>query len=529
LPQFKNAEQINKFIKKTNFNTIKIKQKNIKDIYYDNWDYIIQRELEKQFIIDTWEELYTLTTKELNLVKRVINEVALIYKNPAERKALLTEQTDNQEEQIDERYNQIIEESMLDVVMKSVNRFTELLNNLLVRPVWRNGKIQYDMYLFDNVEIITDPEDWKQIIAVKYYMGLQLPFYDNQHSGLVDDTPGANAKLMSYNVPDDFNDREYDTFKYAYLWTLENKDELTGRYRESYIYKIEQVNEQGQEQITEKKENPYKDKDGYPILPFVLFKKEYPVDRLLNFTVGDDLKDLTINTAINLVHYNALVKYTAWKQKYIVTDDIDSIPAQLNMAPQGVAVLPKRQDGSVELGTWDQESDLVKYWNALIERVKTGLAQYGLDADSFQRSGNGESGIKLKIKKEGIIERRQDQIPLYREYEHQLFEMTRIVNNYHSTDEISDKAEFQIDFGEIKVENDSMEEANVWQTEITNNVSTPVDWIMQNNPDLDDEQAREIFEKNKAINGGNLGNIPTQPIKNPRSENALREEEEEEI
>ena len=52
------------------------------------------------------------------------------------------------------------------------------------------------------------------------------------------------------------------------------------------------------------KPNPYTDIDGNPVLPFILFSKTYPIDTLLDFTTGADLVDITIVTAINLVHLN---------------------------------------------------------------------------------------------------------------------------------------------------------------------------------------------------------------------------------
>ena len=517
--EIKEVDYINNLIKNQSTNVRKWAVKNKKDIYFDNWDYIIQETLNDQYLYDTYKTLLLLTTKELNIFKRVINEIALVYYREAKRKAVIG----NEEEEIieDQVYKELMENSMIDIIMKTVNKMTEITNNTIVRPVWRDGSIDYDLFTFDNIEILTDKEDWKKIIAVKYYINLELPFYD----GINTETGTAKMGNNNYTTPSGAINNQFGAYSYSYLWTLENKDKTTGKYRNSYIYKFKKINNSLKEEMIEKKVNPYVDLEGYPILPFVLFCKNYPIDDLLDFTTGDDLLDLTIQIAIEYVNYNVMKKYNSWRQKYVITNDPDSIPNDLSLSPERVAVFPKRIDSSVEVGIWDQESDLKSFFDTIINRITLAVAQYGLDAESFQRSGSAESGIKLKIKKEGLIERREEKLPLYREYEKQLFELTRIVNNYHNPNKIDINAEFKIDFSDIKTESDPMESANVWTSKIQNNVASPIDWIMQENEDLDEDEAMLVYEKNKAINGKNLGNIPINPFQR-RPENAINQTEE---
>jgi hypothetical protein len=504
------GEKINETIKKLAANTIKWVVKNQKDIYRDDWDYVIQRELDTQFIKDTFKDLCLLTTKELNLLKRVVNEISNVYMEPAERIAVVGADKEGKPKN-DAVYEELLEKAQIHTVAKAWNRYTNLTNNLLVRPVWRDARIDYDIHTFDNAEILTDDEDWKKIIAVKYYMGLQLPFYD----AFVDSDAGAVATFSDpkKKLPQGALMGQFDEYTYSHLWTLEDKDKTTGQYMKSFVYKFRKNTGSNTEELVEVENNPYIDKDGHFVLPFVLFSKVYPVDKLLDFTTGNDLLDLTINTAINMVHYNALVKYSAWKQKYIVTENPQDIPENIGLAVQRIAVLPTRKDAATTVGIWDQESDLKDFWETLLDRLRTGLAQYGMDAESFQRSGSGESGFKLKVKKEGLQERRRDQIEMYREYERQLFDVTRIVNNWHNNKNISDTAEFKIDFGDIDYPSDATEEANLWTTKIMNNVATPVDWIKNDNPDLDDKEAMKEFQENKKINSLTIGGVVAEDIK----------------
>jgi len=268
--QFKTAQEINALIKEQAKNTIKWSQKELKDIYRDNWDYIIEQELSNQFTIDTWKDLHTIISGEFNILKRIINEIAIIYKEVPERTAVLSE---GENPKIDERYEEILKESDINIIMPIVNKMTELLNQCLVRPVWRNGKIEYDLHLFDNTEILTDDKDWKKIKAVKFYIGQRLPFYSGRFS---EDTDGNTSQFFDITRPQETTEDINTHWEKAYLWTLEDYNEEAKRYTNSYIYTIKPLGK-GKEEVVKKENNDYRGKDGYPILPFVLFQKNYPV------------------------------------------------------------------------------------------------------------------------------------------------------------------------------------------------------------------------------------------------------------
>ena len=495
------AKEINEQIKAQSRNTIKWSVKNLKDIYKDDWDYIIQDEIRRQFVIDSYDDLKILETKELNLLKRVVNEISTIYKNPAERQAILSESEDKII--TDEVYENIVKKSNLHVVQKAVNRYTNLTNNVLQRVVWRDNKIDYDIMTFDNCEILSDPDDWKKIIAIKFYMGFKLPMYDDNFKNVTQD-----GKVQNPQAPQNISNSQFEDYSYSYLYTIEGEN--------SYIYKYQKIGKEGK--LVERKDNPYKDKEGNPVLPFVLYTKNYPVDGLLDFTSGSDLMDLNINVAINMMHLNTLIKYSSWKQVYMATSKPASIPNNIAMAVNKVMVLPLDKEGRGQIGTLDIQSSIKEFWETLLDRMRTGISQYGLDAESFQRSGSGESGIKLKIKKEGLMELREDQLPLYRESENKLFEITRIVNNYHNIKKINENATFNIDFGEIKFQSDEEAEARTWTIKIQNNVSTAIDWIKADNPDLDDDKAEIKYKENKAINQSSKGGVVIQPLNKPEDQ-----------
>jgi hypothetical protein len=77
----------------------------------------------------------------------------------------------------------------------------------------------------------------------------------------------------------------------------------------------------------------------------------------------------------------------------------------------------------------------------------------------------------------------------------------RSVWNYHNSDKMIDvKAKLKIDFGEIQFPLSMDERGRNMSINIMNNIKTPVDFIMDDNPDLTKDEAIKQYNENKAFN-----------------------------
>jgi len=470
----KNAQQISEYLRKVNSYQYKWAVKNLKDIYRDAWDYIIEDELRKQFRAESVNAMHI--TKEMNIMKRVVNEISMIYKQPAERSALVGDTEDAVYQEISDG---------LDVVMKNVNRYTNLTNATLLRVVWRDG-IDYDIINFDNAEILTDPDDWKKIIAIKFYVGATLPAEkDNE----VISTWGGTGMGTH-------NSGGYMKYSHGYIFTTDS--EAIDEPMRGKIIRFESDGKTG-ERYTSTEDSPYK-KDGQTVLPFVLFTKSEPVDTLIDYTSGSDLIDINVVTAMSLIHINALIKHQSWRQLAITTQNPEKVPEGYAIAPDRIITLEGDRDFTPRIDVLDLQANIRSLYDVILDRVRAVIAQYGVDADSFTRSGNAESGYKLRVKKEGLLEIREDQLPLYRQAERKLFEITRIVNNTHNTRKINEQAEFSIDFAEMQFSSSPEEESRDWILKITHNAASVADWVRDINPDLTEDEAVQTVNDNRTIN-----------------------------
>jgi hypothetical protein len=152
----------------------------------------------------------------------------------------------------------------------------------------------------------------------------------------------------------------------------------------------------------------------------------------------------------------------------------------------------------------------------LVKRVVNVLAGYGMSPQNFTMSADAASGFSLKISNIGKIEARQAQLNMYRLKEHEMFEVERIIWNFHNPGkQIADDVEFEIDFAEMSFPKDPAEQVKMDEFELRHNVITEIDLIMRKNPDLDEEQAIEQWKKNKEFNQAALPQMGIQPFQQP--------------
>ncbi len=511
--------------------SVKVAVHELIKIFRDNWTDLIECELSDQFTAATYKNLQWLTTQELNILKRVIKELSTIYKTPAERQALIESEVEKEgvktlEKQADEAYDNVMQESNIDFVMPATNNYTNLINHTVVKAVWRDSRMEYDLLNFDNVEVFTDPVDWMRIVAVKYYIGLKLP-------EVQDMKVSKNTKQVG--VPNDYDitTNELQDYAQARVYTFDDisaegiiENGQATRLEAGKIYHIQPNG--NDEKIIMTEDNPYKDEDGKPLNPFVIFDKEYPVGERFDFSTGNDLRDLNINIALLLVYINSAEKYQSFKQIVAIVKDKKNIPNPLRLDPAAALILEGDEGFTPSVNTMDLQLDIKQKIENLKDRIFNCLAGYGISPENFQMSASPQSGFALKISNIGKLEAREAQIPQYRRGERKLFDVTRIINNAHNTEQISMSAKFSIDFADPDFPMSPDEKIKKDEFELKHNIKTDIDLIKEDNPDLTDEQAERKYRENKAVNEANKPIIGLAPIQQPGGNNGMQDNEEEE-
>jgi len=112
------------------------------DMYRDKWEPMIKAELKKQFSKTSMDKLLPLITTECNIVKKVTDETAMVYKNAPQRTVKVNDEDVP-------RWREIEQEAKANLFWKENNKYTRLCNHTLTKVVSRNRKIEYDLYTPD--------------------------------------------------------------------------------------------------------------------------------------------------------------------------------------------------------------------------------------------------------------------------------------------------------------------------------------------------------------------------------------------
>ena len=407
------------------------------DLYHDDYEEIIREKMKELFCKANINRLYYHVNQSQNILKRVINEISTIYKVEPQR--------DYNE---DKRYEEILGYLDLNTKLKKVNCYVNLLNECLIKVGERKGKIVYD------------------IITPNMCMVLQ-----NE-----DDPTEADAIIYTTTS---VNDVSKTDILYHY-WDVE------GSYRIfDGGFKLKKIVYDPEDPRATKGRSPYIDKKlKQYVMPFVVFRRQEPDSAFWDQDTGRDLYNATIMTGIKMTLLDYYFKVATFKQIYTVGDVVE-IPNNQISDPLTIF----RVSGeNATVGLLDMQINMNQLKEAIEFQINSVINNYGISADMWTLTPGEMSGRALKIKNERLLEIRENQLPFYRKAELELFEITRIVNNAHFSQKISENVEFSIDFGELEWPEDPKEELKLDIMKWGMGLYPTAQLYMKYNPDITDQK-----------------------------------------
>ncbi|MHB8053688.1 MAG: hypothetical protein ACYDH3_00325, partial [Candidatus Aminicenantales bacterium] len=374
------------------------------------------------------------------------------------------------------RFEALKDEIDMDTRMKRVNRLANLTNEVLVRPGIRKGKIVWDIITPDICTVIQDENDPTEITAACWRRTLA-------------NTMGSS--LIEYEYMDDL----------GYWGILDNNFRPM---QEGWFYTPN--------------DTPYRDADGRPVMMLVPIHRQSPECDFWDGDSGRDLYNAAVMLGIKMTLCDYYFKNASFKQIYTIGSNVELADKQrldpLTMIK--VFVDPQTQG---EVGVLDLQNRIDLLLGALTYQVNSVINNYGISADMWTMSIAEMSGRALKIKNRALLEQRQEQLPVYRKAEAELFRRTRILNNAHARfyrwEKIPDQAEFSVDFGEIEWPDDPIEEMDILTRKLKSGIISLARFYQHFNPDVKDEKLAE-----KAITE-NLNNLKALRDANPTLDEAL--------
>jgi len=365
------------------------------------------------------------------LVRMVIDRLAMVYKEPAIR--YLDKKT------ADKNYQKLLEGSNINRQCKLWHRFAKLLDTVYVKPTWRRGHLEYDIFPPHLILVKEDPEDFLRAAEVRY----------NESRG------GETYHVI-------WTDEEH--------WVRKKSGEAPPEL------------------------NPWKGVNRYGVLPMIPLRLRETEN---HFGEGDtQLVDMAekINILLASTYFNAIMQ--SHGQAVAVNFDFQEGEEILMGPDKIIQVKDVTKDMVIPDFKFVHPQPSVKDSMEAIDRmIKTAAVMRGLPASSVSIEGGVESGSARAIAHWALLELRADDIEFLRPFEKELFEISRRVWNFHSPDKI-DEAQFGVDFPEPRAPVEELQELEAKQIKYKFGLWTPVDDMIDEDEGIDEAKAIEIIKHN---------------------------------
>ena len=392
-----------------------------------------------------------------NLTKKIINQLAVAYLEPATRyvvvpKATQTQGTetiqigDKKAEQDNDIYQEILALSNINSASKDWNRLAKLLTTVYVGVMYREGKIEYELFPPHSIEVKAQDDDYLEPALVQY-------------------------------------DRKFGKETLTYVWTptehrIVDKD---NRMVESL--------------------NPWVGVNKYGVIPFLPCRLSVPGD---HWGEGDT-ELVSVNEKIDILIasmvYNAIMQ--SHSQPFGVNLHLDDREAgELQTGPGRVIEVNdvSKEDALPSFEFVTPQPAIEANVRAIDWMLKALALSKGLSAQSVSPEVSESSGVSKMVDLNELRERRRDDVEFLRPFEKRLFDITRIVWNTNEEKQISDDAVFGIDFVEPELPMTAKEELEIKEKKMALGLYSPVQDMCDEDEGIDEEQAMAYIMKNMQWN-----------------------------
>lgn len=298
---------------------------------------------------------------------------------------------------INDKLQEIYSESKIDAYLKDIYKQAKLYGLVAVRPIWVNNKLKLQVLTPDRFRVIANEKDPRQAEALVY------PIY--------------NAETQLY---------EFHYWDSEFYRVLNNKKIII-------------------------KEEPNK----YGLIPFAFLRFGYSDGDSLFYTSGM-FQNIERQLLLNKVKFMQMLNLTFQGLPIAVSTNSDG---QLRTVTPDKVISIEGVDGSEStdlppsLEFVSPPETYMTFEEFLKLRENKLLKDNGIPLSSIEASGTINSGISRMIERQELLEMRQDDLPILREFEKTLAEIITISTCSDGQD-VSiniDSLEFAVDFEEERL------------------------------------------------------------------------------
>lgn len=325
-------------------------------------------------------------------------------------------------------------------LLKTCDSYKTLLGTTLIRANWRYDKIAWDLITPNVTIVVQDDLDPTRAIAIISELSWK-------------DTAGKETRLFKVWTEDQYWEEDQD-----------------GNY------------------IIEPQPNPYGE------LPFTVVRDELALDR---FWLDLDTGLLNAQDTANFLK-TSIQYLSAYCMPTVVVKNWNEATNPPVGPSEVLAFSQLDPQADIGLDYTDPPMHIDTVRAELDAHVAESFRSYGINPP--RDTGVAASGIALKLENYDALERREDQVEVWRTALRDLLRLSIVVWNAHNTTKQApfDVDDIQIDFGEITFPQSRKEKLEQYKMELDLGISSPSRVLMKENPDIDAETARQQVADNLA-------------------------------
>lgn len=434
--------------------------------YYNDRDEIIlhvTKALQKTFRPETVKRM---NVRVYNIVEKVVDKLAKVYKKPAERvldggvqmveiggENGQEQELEEQQSDSDKRYQELLLKTDINSKAKEWHKLGKFFNTVLVQPMWIEDKESTPPQFEPHFQFLVHTPAWAVVEVSSADFLRPIAFY--------------------YPVWAEINGKSQQALVY---WSIEEH------------YLVDRLGVRHPVGDNADMKNPYKR------LPIAVLRFKSGMDFW-----GDGMWDLVDGNEEASVQF-ANLAFTGLFQAH-------GQPVAINMGIKGSPQIGPDQPivtDDAGMGGKQQSSftfaspnaDITGVTNMIDWMVKMLQATKGLSPNDFVVESRISSGIAKMMDSAGVQEMREDEQQVLEDFEFDLFDVTRTIQNVEDPgNKLADDAEFSVKFAETAVIKTTEEKIKERESGVKLGHMSRVDIIMEDNPGMSREDAAKTLQR----------------------------------
>lgn len=398
----------------------------------------------------------------INGVPRTISRRSTAYQRPPTREYYLGDKKLKETSEAYKRIEAMFAGVNINRKMRSLDRWSTLLNTTHAEVVVRRGLIDWEIRLRPDVTVIPDPEDYLEFVKFAYQWNPKDPETLVPTKGWV----------------------YWSDEKHVFI---SSGGKLVGMAADG------------------SPENPYKDAKGEPVIPIVTVRKIEDISDYWG-RFGADLVDATQASNLQIGNMWETMFLQTHGQPFGVNLGLKSGARLLVGAKHPIVVEKVSKDDVPPSLTFPKpDPDLVEARDVIDWFQKMNAAAYSLPPSAWSMDETRLSGFAKFMDNIELMETREEEIENWEDVEQDLFNKSAIVwNKWNEGNAVDPEIEVRVTFPDVQIPETPTEKTARWAVAIKSGQASLVDYF-QETEGLDKDEAlkrAQEVEKNNKLFGG---------------------------